>query len=314
MFVALLCAILLLSSFALAANNDNSATGISDTEEQYNRYTIDFNYLSQKKPYAAASGISGTAMHRLTAAKDFVLSLNLDESNYYYIEESCLQQLDQMIEDGVLLTSYSVLVPKSTTDALEFYGSYNGREYYSQIYSEYTKTVSVTSDKKEDCLAMWDAWAEGNVELAITYALNYADDVVVPILFDAFAAVMDIDSPFEVHDEAYFKGSVTAELKTRGIYTYDTNRRFGNDEGKLVMMMSDESGTARNYVTFHPNDVSSSTENRQISSSSPQEYFTYQYNNTQGNMSACNIYYNRGEGPIRYSLLPIMCTIAWELV
>ena len=80
------------------------------------------------------------------------------------------------------------------------------------------------------------------------------------------------------------------------------------------MMMHDETGVATVYLTFHPVDPSSPQASYQFYKSPAQLVNTYQFGNSDSNMSACNIFYNRGEGPIRYTLLPMAFRLTWESI
>ena len=304
----LLCVSVLCSLPSYAVNGSNSTI-----DNFYTRYTINFD-SDNKVTNNTTIKTKSMAADRIQQAHDYVLSLNLDDAGYYYIEDSCLKQLEQMQEDGVFLTSYSVLVPNSTTGVLNYYGTYNGRTYYSQYYSSYSKEISLTSDTKEEIGEPWVSWMENGAEMLLSIGLSAGGEVTLPVAYDLFSAITGIDSPYEVHDEAYFEGVTTLEGSCRGIYTYDDKMRFGTDKDKLILMMSDETGNVRCYLEFHPVDTSYPQASYTFYNSPIEFVNTYQFGNTEGNMSACNVFYNRGEGPIRYSLLPLAFHLTWDLV
>lgn len=128
---------LLLSMTTIAgasSSSNDSYVILPEIQENYNCYTINFSTNGRIR--------SDEIIHsNIDKAISFVKGLNLDDKELGYIEDACLQELEILRTDNVLLQQYTVLTPKN---GLTFFGTLNGVQYYWTETSIYVGTKSCT--------------------------------------------------------------------------------------------------------------------------------------------------------------------------
>lgn len=230
-------------NFAFAISTDDTTKydqpeeGDTTNEVDCNKFTITFEHTP--KDYLSARGDSimlnsfptskqyeaATLAHNADAtneAKRFVESLNLSESDYGFIEESCISQLDDLSKNSnFALTSYSVLVPKSLNSTnnkhvpfedLTYYGTYAGNDYYYYFYSEVDGTVNYrkTSTRAKE-------WFKRTVELILCFG-----DARITVPYTLVLQSMNNPYGYEPNSKAYCDYCFNVNIRTRGIYTKHT--------------------------------------------------------------------------------------------
>lgn len=99
-------------------------------------------------------------------------SLNLEKMGYSHIEQACLNELTSYEDDGIILESYTVLVPKAKTRYL--FGTYNNSKFYYDYTSVSDMRRESNGAKKSASNAhKWDNWILGAVDLGMCFAETY---------------------------------------------------------------------------------------------------------------------------------------------
>ena len=212
--------------------SDNSDSGFNPKD--YNFYTIEFPSNS----YESFSETHPLVTSNIKAAEEYVYSLELSKQGYKCIENACLAQLSFLEDQNCLLTSYTVLTPKSGTPRL--YGTYNSKKFYYEWYSSYStrfeKNVIPYSSKLQK-------WASGALDLVLCFANA---EITVP--FTLIKNVSDYPSDYIVKspDSADYNADIDATC--RALYVDKSN----SSTPDYKLLAEDESGSVVPYIDFHP--------------------------------------------------------------
>lgn len=141
------------------ASNDNGESEFCI--DNYTQYTV--NLSTGNVSTRSSTG------NTIDAAVEYVESLKLGDMGYSYIEEACLNELDSYRDDGVILESYTVLVPKTRTTY--YFGTYMGIDYYYDYTS--VSDMRRETDGEEKGVSnesQWDSWILGAMDLAMCFS------------------------------------------------------------------------------------------------------------------------------------------------
>ncbi|MEE0256999.1 hypothetical protein [Evtepia sp.] len=289
-----------------------TTTGV-DQETASATYTIEFPSAEDIQAVQNEAVISDEARNAMNtkAAKDYVTGLNLSESGWECIETACLEQIDALAAetDGVL-TSYTVYVPESDNSmipasaparaktAIAKFGTYSGVQFYSNIYSEYTKEYQKNTYNNRTKIKQWGS---GAIDLVLCFAQPI---VTVPITF--IKTMIGAPSSYTIRDGAYFDYYFNLSAKCRGIYTKNSN-------GTYRMLTSSETGKVSPAIVFHPVDGNYGTVYSRNLETKPVK--TSNYDNSSWQMQvAYHQYQNNayGNDPYKMALSTIAQSVAWK--
>lgn len=286
-----------LSMPAFAANNTTADSSISpETLAQYNCYTVDLSAES-------ASFSSESPNYSIDKAISFVKSLNLEEKGFGYVEEACLQELEDYKENNVTLEKYTVLTPKA---GLMVFGTLNGATYY------YTDTsISVGGKKwyeKLDDTGISDHdWINQIGSLLFTLANHTA---LIPIT--AGLSMAGVAEPAHISNEDEFRMAVSfTDVYQRAIGRY-------NDIGDFRTLYYDQRGKATYDIDFCPGnieDYGNEVDLEFYEQHLPVTVRSYDYDlGREHIMKVCETFYNRpNSGYVKYSLMDIACNLIHQL-
>lgn len=218
-------------------------------------FAVDFNNIADElaleNNYEHFTCNLGGAMTRMVTrtedsiaqAKLFVEELDLPSKGYEYIEEACLNELEAYSNQGAILESYTVLVPKAR-DTQSYFGTYGTHDFYYGYTSRADVRYDIQSGTKGENLNMWEQWASAAVDIILTFV----ETTVASYTWSAFSTVSGITDLGDVHNEAYFH-FVTRynNLKTRTIYR--------EDNGVMVPCYQDQIGDVDIESYFCPVDI-----------------------------------------------------------
>lgn len=181
-FICSIIAATVLLSSNLSVYAVSSSPGEGFNPENYIHYTIDF--VNNERSNSVANSSDNT----VEQTKLFVQSLNLGDKGFQYVEDACLQELQEYEENNVEIEKYIVLVPKDSS--LTYYGTVGSNDFYC----EYTSASNVRIDTygKEKDSNNEDLWNEiiiGVAELPLNFletkfALGF-------YVFDSIAGLYD---------------------------------------------------------------------------------------------------------------------------
>lgn len=241
-FITVCVSIAMLVSIATGAYATSYEIATSTSDEEFNKYTIDFSVLPN------AISAASTNEDKVERARQFVYSLDLDKQGFEEIQDACLSRLETLGEEldakNASLQTYSVLVPKS--NSYTFYGSYEGKSFYSSFYDEYTYEIERNMNYDVEML---QAWANGTVNAVMLAPIAGAGWKAVTISWTAFSSALGIPQLYEIHNKAYLEHFAIIDVQSRGIFWKD-----GSSTYKLVY--SDEKAKVSPYIIFHTIDSS----------------------------------------------------------
>ena len=231
------------------------------SDSLYDRYTITFTLpeetLSNNYSLAELNLFEKTVVqthneNAVNQAKDYLYSLNLADSGFELIEESCLMELEEMKDDtNYMLESYTIKVPKinesiqnkpAATDEqvppawLTYYGTYANTDFYFYFFSEAEKTTQFkkVSNGMED-------WFKNLAELVLCFA-----DVEVGVSSALIKSVMQATIGYTPTSNAYAEYYFDVLTDTRGIYAFH-NAVVGYD-----VVTTQQRAALYPYVVYYP--------------------------------------------------------------
>ena len=160
MLSILLSAVMVLSISipAFASTTDEDTFCI----DNYTQHTINFAETDPNMKTRSANENTNDA------AIAYVESLELSDIGYSHIEEACLSELNAYKDDGVILESYTVLVPKSK--AKYYYGTYLNHDYYYGYTSvSDMRRETNGAEKGASNESQWNSWILGTMDLAMCF-------------------------------------------------------------------------------------------------------------------------------------------------
>lgn len=186
-------------------------------------------------------------------AKDFVLSLGLADANLDFIEDSCLQELDEIANvTDYLLTSYTVRVPKGALsseaslnstaplDSLTYYGTYANRDFYYYYFSE-----STGSTEYKKTTSQCKLWAQNLLDLVLCFA-----DAGITVPYTYVKQAMGNPIGYTPNDKAYSSFYFNVNITSRGIYT--EYRTLPSMTVTYQQVTSGQIGHLYPFVIYHP--------------------------------------------------------------
>ena len=236
---------------------------LKDSSKEYDEYTINFPSMYQEEIVqnnnALDLDIISLNEKNVVAAKEFVNSLGLKTRGYEYIEKACIEHLDSFLGYGDgMLKSYTVKVPRTIdgngtnniTDSMDYFGTYASQDFYSQDYSTYILEFQKQKLAGEENM---QNFVDGLISIGMTF-VEVSNKVNIAI--SLFQTAMGIQPGYTVKANSYTENYFILDATCRGIYTHNSNLKYGSDRNKIVMVYSDEYGTALPYSIFHSLDSS----------------------------------------------------------
>lgn len=243
-----------LSVPVVAADTENEGMDMTEEEifitENFNRFTIQLPGKNAETDIAPATLNSDIAVSQhqenVAAARDFVYSLNLDESGHTETKESCLTLLNDLEkQENTTLTSFSVLVPKSTEETYTYYGTYATRDFYYKFFADYEEELEVNSTKGDSKLQQW---FNALMDLSMCFM---SAEITVPITL--VKAAINAPSNYTIKSNAYTDYYFYIKARPREIY-HETN------DGRKIFGGYGERGSAQLFMIFHPVDSTTFSE------------------------------------------------------
>lgn len=187
--------------------------------DNYDYYTIDFG---QNNQVAAPSRSLSETESRIRAAEGFVSSLNLEDKGFLGLEEVFLDELQSLRDEGILLKTYEIALPRST----EYYGTYDGFMFQA-AYTTHTEYYSDELYGK----ANFVKFVAGTLNIGMCFAkLKYS----IP-----YAVLSSISSPI-ITDSAVVHLANTDTVTTRYIMIQDLNQLASLDKYSFVPVIMDQ--------------------------------------------------------------------------
>lgn len=256
--------------------------------DNYEKYTISFIGVCSVESYSTNSQSNSESNY--DAARDYVQSLKLEQQGFGYIEESCLEQLDEYeAMENCTLNEYTVLVPKTRASTPTYYGERYGVTYYSTLTSQ----ANITLEKGQTASQRLGQWSMNLVTLALTF--SGVSELSIPWSFIS----LSLPSKYTVHTEDFMDSYINLNPINRAIYVKEgtTYKNVYNVEHGLV----------RPYFIYHYNDASSVTpaEIRAIPESE------YPEADKDSVMMVAGYTYSHGGNPL-YTQLKNVVDLAWD--
>lgn len=264
--------IVVVFSLMLSLGTTAFASSNSNIDSLYDKYTIDFT--------APTARTASNDESRISEAISFVKSLGLAGTEFSYIEEACLVELEAYRDSEVELNSYSVLVPKS--DAAEkVFGTYNGTTFYYTTTSEaeYRKEVKKTlkdSDNDPD----WNAWIIGAVNVGMCFA-----SWKVSLPYTLVSNVLGAEAAYTVEKDTFMRYVYQVAPETRTVYKYVN--------GSKKIGVIDQKGTLDIKVNYCPVGLGFKKSDYLIRDLSNQKTEVNNYSNTDSVLKTAYTYSNR---------------------
>lgn len=161
----------------------------------------------------------------IDAAIAYVESLELSDIGYSHIEEACLSELNAYKDDGVILESYTVLVPKSK--AKYYYGTYLNHDYYYGYTS--------VSDMRRETNG-----AESSTNMDSCYQ-DQTSSLRVKLYFCPVGTAFDSDY---IEIDTVYNGSVKANNLTKDEILHAANA-YSNHNSVIIYKVSDHRVTEK---------------------------------------------------------------------
>lgn len=229
---------------ALVVEKEIQDMTIVTSEEDFNKYTIDFSNEKDKVLLQAMT----TNADKVESARSFVCSLGLDKMGFEEIQDACLSNLatldEELNEKNATLRTYSVLVPKS--NSYTFYGSYGSRNFYYSFYDEYTYDIEKNADYN---IEMIRAWVSGAISAVLLFPGESVGWTTATVGWTAFSSAMGIPKLYEVNYNAHVEHYAIVDVTSRGIYW-----KSGNSTYELVY--KDEKAIVSPYLLLYTLDSS----------------------------------------------------------
>ena len=188
--IALVCVMLVTSMGA--SRSIESEPNQEFNPNNYYHYNIDLTNLPQR--YSGQDSVEA-----IDVAIAYVESIGLDNMGFSYIEEACLSQLEGFKEIDFNLESYTVLVPRNSSD-LKYYGMRGGVEYRYAETALYLGTKTIKGETPSD--NTWQDYAMGVIGLVVGVTGNIYTTVVI----SAVSAVLPfIGNGHEFTEGDYFE-------------------------------------------------------------------------------------------------------------
>ncbi len=253
-FSALLAVVLPLST--LAENGIKmDGTVIHDDLSQYIHYTIDLTAMK-----------ASSAKTTVDAAVDYVKSLQLTNKGYAYIEEACLDELEQYRQQGATVYSYTVLVPKAAKSDV-YYGTYNNIPFYVDYSS--IANVKIEKDGPYPSSTALAHWVQGLFSVGMAFA-HFTYGIPYALVSAALGNPSNVTYSYGSHNSYVFQ----AAPRTRLFYTYR-----GSSTTRTVVFQ-DQRGEVDIRGYFEPVSTDVDNDYVQIFSKNDQTLWTSHYYDT----------------------------------
>lgn len=273
--MALLCAAVITVSTVIPVFAEGTHLDTSETND-YNVYTITFDQANDSRVTRTASGTT------IAQARAFVQSLNLCDE-YSYIEEAAMDELDSYENAAVELTSYSVYVPTDTHEE-EYYGTINGRKFYSVVTTGSSFRVDEKKGLKKTASTAdkWNKFAQGLLNVGLCFA-NW--QVTVPYTLIS-TALSNAGENYSLQYNSYLVYTYNVDTESRSIYTYNN--------GTKVRVRSDQTGVADFFASVAPVGTGFSKPFYTFERWPDVGIATANYDDKSAILQQCIAYYNRG--------------------
>lgn len=230
---------------SVGATTVGAESVVSATEQApcalYEKYTIDFENATSLSDGGVMLTSQNEKENRIAEAKEYVLSLNLGDLGYQYIEDACLNELENWQAEDSVLNSYTVLVPKSRA-TLYYLGTCADKDFYCAYISENVRTYQAKITLDTDDIGLEEKWANGLLD----FALNFFD-TTFNIVFSVFRN--KVEECTEVDYETLTGLKAVPGIQVAGV----TRMVYYQYEGEWLTCYFDEQGTGRPYFVLYPN-------------------------------------------------------------
>lgn len=207
-----------------------SATTISATTTTASDELVLANYQQYTISFTEKARTSDVSEDTISAAIEYVKSLNLSDLGYAHVEEACLLELESYRENDIILENYTVLVPKAKSRT--YYGTYLGTDYYCDYTSVADMRREVEGSAKTAATEqLWNDWMSLNINLVLCFI-----DWRVTVPYTIISAVTGLESTSDVYYNSYnLYIEQFDNVQTRSIYK----------DGKTQPGYQDQSGDYR---------------------------------------------------------------------
>lgn len=229
-FICMCLSVLFVSSVCIPVLGNDEI----DLYTNYNWSTINFDDSEE---------INGRSVQdNIDKAIEYVQSLNLSENGYSYIEEACLEELETYKENDVLLTSYTVLTPK-TRATEQYFGSVGNNDFYVTYTSVGDFMIRHDGDiKSKSSEPVWRMWVNGAIDVLMCFLEK---EVAIPITL--INSVLGLESQNDFDYGSYNRYTVKFfKVKTRSILG------TSGSSGVKKVAYSDQEGEADYFIEFCP--------------------------------------------------------------
>lgn len=233
--------------FALSEEVDDPQFG--SIEDNYTFYTLDFSDTSSEDiQLSSFQTLQVDNKEKIVAAIDYVLSLDLADKGYGYIEESCLSELYDMMddEDNYILNSYSVLIPKSRL-SMEYYGTKEGLRFFYSFYSSMNKYFfeEISDSQKQLESSKIKHFINSAIDIVACF---FQAEITVP--YTLVKSAMNLPQKYTIKEGAFMLSAIEADILSRGIYLEGS----GNSNTWELCHSDEKTGSIRPFIVFFPAD------------------------------------------------------------
>lgn len=188
----------------------------SDIPNNYESYTMVIDSRMNKNNYEDSSEV--VYGNSIADVINYVKSLKLEELGFSYIEEICLSELALYEEQGALLASYTILVPKGSKSE-SIYGTYNGRTFYQDAVAIAAFAVPKNGTAKSS--TEFANWVSGAVGLLTAFG-----NTTVSLYYSYVAALLGLSNNVTIQTGTYYSYYYNfSSAITRTIYSYSGNTK-----------------------------------------------------------------------------------------
>lgn len=218
------------SAFALS----NSTIAHEDDSDGYNFYTIDFD---DNDGVVNLHDSEVAVNSRVSQAKVFVKSLELENKGFIGLEDAIISELDTLAVNDVQLGSYSVALPRAT----EYYGHYDGFMFQAAYTYRTEKYDDELTGKSQH-----EQFLEGLVNIVMSVP-------GIPTVISLPFSLLSYAGHPIITNTAVTQLTNRDEITTRYIMIQDLNKQASLNPNTFVPVIMDEVRVSRTTVITFPN-------------------------------------------------------------